>query len=189
MKSEQIKQLLPAVVQQGGGPGTPLAALLEAMELLHQPAEAVIESIGTYFNTYEAPDAFVPFLARWVDMDRFFTEGYTGLQTDSPLGTGMGRLRELVGLAAYISQWRGTRSGLMRFLETATGVAGFKIEERTQVGESSARAFHLRITAPADARPHRDLIERIIDQEKPAYVTYELTIEHDNPESRKWPRS
>jgi phage tail-like protein len=184
MKAERIKHLLPAVVQEGTDPGTPMATLLDLMQALHQPSDEVIESIGSYFNTLETPDAFVPFLARWVDIDRFFPEGYSGQHSDSPLGTGMGRLRELICSAAYLSQWRGTRIGLTRFLETATGVAGFRIEERTETEETQGRSFHLSITAPADARPHLALIERIIDQEKPAYVTYDLKTENDNPESR-----
>jgi phage tail-like protein len=184
MKADRIRHLLPAVVQEGAYPGTPMAALLDLMEALHRPSDEVIESIGSYFNTLESPDAFVPFLARWVDLDRFFPEGYSGRHSDSPLGTGMGRLRELIGCAAYLSQWRGTRKGLTCFLETATGVAGFRIEERAETGETQGRSFHLAITAPADARQHLALIKRIIDQEKPAYVTYDLKIESDNPESR-----
>jgi phage tail-like protein len=184
MKAERIKHLLPAVVQEGVGPGTPMAALLDLMEALHRPSDEVIASIGSYFNSLETPDAFVPFLARWVDLDRFFPEGYSDRYADSPLGTGMGRLRELIRSAAYLSQLRGTRIGLTAFLETATGVAGFKIEEQTETGETRGRSFHLSITVPADARPHLALIERIIDQEKPAYVTYDLKTENENPESR-----
>ena len=36
------------------------------------------------------------------------------------------------------------------------------------------RRFHIRIQAPADAAAHIALIERIVEQEKPAYVSYEL---------------
>jgi phage tail-like protein len=184
MKAEQIKHLLPGVVQAGACPGSPMAALLDAMEALHQPAEDVVESIATYFNPHAAPDAFVPFLARWVDIDRFFPAGYSKMQSATPLSSGMGRLRELVQAAAYLSQWRGTCIGLTRFLETATGMKGFTIEEHTEDRECARRPFHLCITAPADARIHRALIERIIGQEKPAYVTYELNFENDNPENR-----
>jgi phage tail-like protein len=164
VKAEQIRHLLPGVVQEGAAPGTPIAALLEAMEALHQPAEDVIETIARYFNPYAAPDDFVPFLARWVDVDRFFPESHSGLQSGNPLGSGMGRLRELVRSAAYLSQWRGTRAGLTRILETATGERGFRITEQAQNGENSWRPFHLCVTVPAAARVHRALIERIIDQ-------------------------
>ena len=36
------------------------------------------------------------------------------------------------------------------------------------------RPFHVRIVAPAAALPHRALVERIIESEKPAHVTYDL---------------
>lgn len=181
MKAEQIQHLLPGVVQESIYLGSPLSALLDMMESLHQPSEDVIESIAMYFNPYTTPDAFVPFLARWVDIDRFFPEDYSRVRVAMPLSSGMGRLRELVMAAAHLSQWRGTSIGLIGFLETATGVRGFTIDEQTEDREGARRPFHLSVTAPVQAKIHRALIERIIDQEKPAYVTYELKFEGDNP--------
>jgi hypothetical protein len=36
------------------------------------------------------------------------------------------------------------------------------------------RPFFIVVRAPAEARRHQALIERIVEQEKPAYVTYQL---------------
>jgi hypothetical protein len=35
----------------------------------------------------------------------------------------------------------------------------------------------MRVIAPAGLEPHRPMLERIIELEKPAYVTYELRFE------------
>lgn len=147
-------------------------ALLAVMEQMHAPAEEVLASLDMAFDPRRTPDAFVPFLATWVDLASLLRD----LPPSSPidaLSTGTGRLRELVAAAAYLSQWRGTRRGLLRFLETATGVTGFDVNE-TVVEDGRVAPYHLQITAPASVKPYRSLLERIIEMEKPAYVTYKL---------------
>jgi len=174
MKPDGIEQLLPGVVRRTLGRGDPMTALLEVMADLHEPAEAVLGDLHRNFSPYQAPDAFLPFLARWVNLDRLFPPGYAAEVAMAPLSTGLGRLRELIAAAAELSQSRGTAAGLRRFLETATGLTGFEIDEAVPDGEGMPRAFHFRVRAPAAAAPHRPLIRRIIEQEKPAYVTCEL---------------
>jgi hypothetical protein len=39
------------------------------------------------------------------------------------------------------------------------------------------KPFHLQVTAPKALTMHRPLLERIIELEKPAYVTYELSFQ------------
>lgn len=174
MKQREIEHLLPEVFRRTAHPGTPLSALLGAMEALHAPPERALQDLGRYFNAYRAPDAFVSFLARWVDLDWLLTDAEAAPGVALPLPSGLGRLRELVAAAAYLSKWRGTAKGLVRFLQTATGAEGFRIEENPLDGDGFPRAFHLLIHAPAEAAAFRSLIERIIEMEKPAYVTYEL---------------
>ena len=91
-----------------------------------------------------------------------------------PISSGLGRLRELIAWAAYLSQRRGTRQGLLKFLEVATGIPGFAVDEDVKGADGRTIPFHLRVRAPKAARTHRSLVERIITLEKPAYVTYEL---------------
>src|SRR5688572_27926630 len=116
MRSPDIQRLLPGVFQRTVQPGAPLAALLEVMEALHAPSEAVLAQLEAHFDPRRAPERFVPFLARWVGMDL-------------PVTTGLGRLRELVAAAVEISRWRGTARGLRLFLTTATGRTDFEVEE------------------------------------------------------------
>src|SRR5687767_14098632 len=120
MKAEAIKALLPAVFEDAVVPGSPLAVLLDTMEAYHQPIEDILGQLDIYFDPRQCPPAFVPFLASWVGIDFQVT-------------TGLGRLRELVARATALSRLRGTRQGLLQFLETATGAAGFSIDDAVPV--------------------------------------------------------
>src|SRR5215213_5302774 len=139
MKQDKIKNFLPAVFQRtipDEKPGVkpivknPLAAFLDLMEILHAPAERILEDVDRFFDARRAPDEFVPFLAHWVNLDRIFFS--TEIDLDSPLMPKIGHLRELVAGATYLSQWRGTKKGLLLFLQTATGVKDFEIDERVK---------------------------------------------------------
>jgi phage tail-like protein len=176
MKRTEIKHLLPGIFQSTLAEGTPLSAILEVMEALHAPSEEQLRALDANFNPYRAPDDFVPFLARWVDLDRLFEKPVQQRQSSPPrlFPTGLGSLRAQVAAAAYLSQWRGTAKGLMLFLETATGAHGFAIEERVPGSDGKPRPFHFRVRAPRELASHRPLIQRIIESEKPAYVTYEI---------------
>lgn len=209
MKSAELARLLPGVYRRtlpregaereasgagtamgvggDGGTGTdrdrpsPLAAVLAVMEGLHAPCEAVLADLDRYFDPRRAPDDFVPFLARWLDLDRYMPQrAHPGAE---PLPAGTGRLRELVAEAAELSRWRGTTRGLVRFLEVATGVPGFTVDEAVPGGDGRRRPFHVRIQVPAAAAPQQRLVRRIVEGEKPAYVTWEMAIAAPDPES------
>ncbi|HLM01608.1 MAG TPA: phage tail protein [Pyrinomonadaceae bacterium] len=202
MKQEKIKSFLPAVFQRtvpdtkNGAELTvknPLAALLDVMEKLHEPAEQILENVERFFDPRRTPDAFVPFLAHWVNLDRIFP-ATEEIDLNSPLMPKIGHLRELAASATYLAQWRGTKKGLLLFLQTATGVKNFEIDERVkdsgeerarrtnflEAGQQAAdtetriRPFHLKIRAPEEIRGQEALIRRIIESEKPVHMTYEL---------------
>ena len=186
MNTGVIASLLPSVFQRTVRDGTPLAAVLEIMKSLHEPCERVLGDLDRHFDPRRAPEQFLPFLARWVDLARLFDPLYReSTQQDgdaSPISTGSERLRELVAEAARLSQRRGTRLGLLQFLEIATGVAGFVVREQVE-RDGRPIPFHFRIEAPAAAREHAALIRRIADQEKPAHMTYELRFAAGGGES------
>jgi phage tail-like protein len=175
VNAERIGQLLPGVFQRTLRAGGPLAALLEVMENMHSPAENALEHFDTLLDPWRTPDRFVPMLARWVDLERIIESRLEGNNAalHQLMPTGLGRLRALIASAAYLSRWRGTRKGLLLFLQIATGLADFDIDEQV-MEEGKPRPFHLRVTAPEAAEPHRKLIEQIIESERPAHVTYEL---------------
>lgn len=166
MKREEIEPLLPEVLQRTVRPGSALFGLLETMAAMQQPAEDVLQRLDSIFDPRRSPDRFVPFLAAWVDLARIL-----------PVTTGVDRLRQLLGVAAELAQRRGTARGLILFLETATGMRGFTLEEHVSGPQGQPRPFHVRVRAPLSAEGHRALVERIIESEKPAYLTYELEFQ------------
>ena len=171
MKHKAIKYLLPEVIQRTDQPDSPLFAVLEVMEALTEPSEDCLNRLADFFTPYTTSEQFLPFLASWLDLDRFFANAQ--LQ-ESFLSIDSGRLRELIAAATHLSQMRGTVSGLQLFLETATGITGFKITENVLPDSDDVIPFHVHVYAPSAAKPKNALIERIIEQEKPAYVTYRL---------------
>jgi phage tail-like protein len=180
MTPREIENLLPWVIRRTATPGSPLAGLLAAMAGLHAPAERVLEQVEVAFDPRRAADAFVPFLARWVDLGRLLEDERLAADLARPLlPSGLGRLRELVAAAAELSQQRGTGPGLLRFLTVATGCRGFRLEEQPPGLDGRPRPFHLRVLAPAEALPYRALVERIVALEKPAYVTSEVVFDAD----------
>lgn len=165
MDRRDIARLLPGVFQRTLGPRpNVLDALLGVMEQIQAPSEATLARLDTYFDPDRAGDRFIPFLARWADMDILLSD-------DGQFPAGMARLRDLILAAVFLAKWRGTRYGLVRFLEIATGARGF------QMHDAPDQPFHVIITCPEAADAYRALIEQIIELEKPAYVTYELTIQ------------
>jgi phage tail-like protein len=176
MKQREIEWLLPGVFQRAVHPGNPLDALLAVMEELHASDEDILDRLDTYFDPYRAPDAFVPYLAYWVDLARFLPADIDeALASSAPLWPpGLGRLRELIAASADLSRWRGTAAGLVRFLETATGVQGFRIDEQPIGTDDLPQPFHITVYAPLASQVYEPLLRRIINQEKPAYVSYEL---------------
>lgn len=163
MRRDEIEQLLPAVLQRCARPGSALGGLLEGMEAFHAPIEAALEGLDGYFDPRRAPEPFVRFLAAWLDLSHVL-----------PITTGSASLRELVATSASLACIRGTAMGLVRTLEIATGLQGFEIQETVMGPEGRPVPFHVRIVAPGGAAVHRALVERIVESEKPAHVTYDL---------------
>lgn len=167
MRSQSIERLLPTAYQRVGAPGSVLNALVEVMAGLHAPSEALLADFAEHFRPYAARADLLPFLACWVGLDHLLGPPRPGgarvpLVPDD-------RLRDLIASAASLAKVRGTPDGLRRFLETATGVRGFEITMPAD------RPFHFVVTVPAAAERHRGVIGFLVEQEKPAAATYQVT--------------
>src|SRR6266508_355462 len=181
MRSEEIARFLPDVYQYTltatvpgvTEPDRRLMAALAAMEVLHAPSEEVLDGLDRFVDPLRTPERFVPYLTTWVDLDWLLRPATGEDVTSESLASGVGTLRELVAAAAEFARWRGTARGLLRFLDTVTGIAGFQVEEGVTGDDRAPRPYHLRVGAPAKAKP---LIERVIDAKKPAYTTSELVF-------------
>lgn len=173
MKKEKITTYLPSVFQRTVGPGNAITAVLGVMESLHDPTERTLANVDRYFDPRRAPDEFIPFLARWVDLERIFNSSGS-LQQGSNAAPDIGRLRELISEAVHLSRWRGTKKGLLLFLRTATGEQGFEIDERVKGSDGQPMPFHMIIRVPQTSQSRIDLIRRIVESEKPAHLTYAI---------------
>lgn len=164
MRRTAIERLLPAAYQRAAGPGSVLGALLDVMEALHAPDEAVLADVDALFGPYRTPDGFVAYLTRWVAMDHVVAAP----RADAPLPLPLGRLRDLAAHGALLARWRGTPYGMRTALELATGVTGFVLDEPAE------RPFHLVVRVPPAAADRLALVTRIVEAEKPAAVTVEV---------------
>ena len=163
MSKDRIEELLPSVIRRTILPGSPLAALTAVRADLYDPADAAAGGLDAYFDPWRCPERFLPLLATWVDLPL-------------PITTGTRRLRELIAVAVGLHQVRGTRRALLAFLEAATGLRGFEVDETVRDAAGRVRPFVVAVRAPEEARAHAAMIQRLIDSERPAQVQCELAF-------------
>jgi phage tail-like protein len=180
VKREAIVERLPDIFKQAAtGEENPLAHLLGVMEELHARDEDILAGFGRYVDPRRTTDAFVPYLAAWVDYAWLLLDPpdnpYT--EVEQPFTGGVGRLRELIASAAAESKWRGTSAGLVRLLERATGVQGYRIEETVTDEAKRPLPFRVRVVVPREAEQFQDLVLRIVEHEKPAHVIATVAME------------
>jgi len=188
-KRQQIIDLLPDIFRRtlNDDADNPLVALIDVMAGLQAPSDMILGQLDVFFDPYRTPNRFVPYLAGWVDLAPLWIDEPDRLKAGEvpPFPSGMGRLRELIAAAAFLSQWRGTERGLLTFLEIATGISGFTIDQTVSGDDGQPIPFHIRVNIPAAAQPYMTLIDRVVRIEKPAYVTYDLNLmsapSPDNP--------
>jgi hypothetical protein len=177
MQRDRIARLLPEVMrpdapEENAGP---LGALLGVMEALHAPVETLLGQLGHYVDPLTAEPPFVQMLAAWLDLDRYLH--LRGARRSSGAGhypAGLHQLRFLALEAAALSRRRGTADALVQTLELATGRTGFAVTTAKPDASVAVRPFHIDVQAPALSGAMRELVQRIIEDERPAHATYEL---------------
>jgi phage tail-like protein len=179
VKQELILERLPDVFKESAIPGSPLTQLLGVMEELHARDDAILGGFGAYVDPRRTQDEFVPYLAGWVDFAWLLVDPSDDpyAEPGTPFTGGLGRLRELIAAAAESSKWRGTSLGLIRFLETATGVQGYGVQETVLDASGRRLPFHVQVVAPAAAAPFIDLVRLIVEHEKPVHVIADVVVE------------
>ena len=148
-----------------------LSACLAVMEGMHAPDDRILRSLDQYFDPYRAIEPFILLQASWLGLDRYFE--WSGINIgagEASFPTGTDRLRLLITEFPSLVKDRGTRASLTRFLEVATGIDGFVIDD----GGSSGKSFHFVVHAPETARPLRRFVEKIVAEERPAHATFEI---------------
>jgi phage tail-like protein len=167
-----------------------IGRLLAVFEQTFEPAVNAMDTLWAHLDPLTAPSQLLPFLAHWV--------GWEALP-QWPLA----EQRRLIRQALEIYRYRGTRRGLGLYLHLYTGLPlpdpetplaeraiaieevftrGFVLGETT-LGQDAVlgggRPFHfyVRLRPPPQHPLDEPLIRTIIEQEKPAFCTYDLTIE------------
>jgi len=189
MRAEAIARLLPEVFQRTIERGivTPTSAILAVMEQLHAPSEEILLNLSDVLNPRSAPDRFLPYLSRWANLSWLFEpileDWAQNQRRPVRFPAGLGAMRELIALSFRLNRESGTARGLLLFLRTVTGIGGFTIEEQPLDSAGAPLPYHIRVYAPQAALPYRAMLERIIEHEKPAFVTYELIFRDAPPEN------
>ena len=163
---------------------------LKIIEETFNPDVQMLGSLVSYLDPLTAPESMVPFLAHWVGWE---LQPYLSLNQQ----------RSLIRHAIEIYRWRGTRRGLRLYLHFATRLPldeDIETEEDkhisitetfsqglilggTTVGTDSmlggGRPFHFSVRLRSETPGSLDegLVRKVIDQQKPAFCTYDLAIE------------
>jgi len=183
MQAQRILRYLPENYQLAAADDRGvLWAMLGVMESMHGPVDRVLRSLDAYFDPFRAPDDFVLMQATWLGLDRYFdwSGGSPGLG-EAQYAAGVDQLRLLVHDFPELVRSRGTHQSLTRFLEVATGTSGFGIED----GGATGGPFHIIVHAPAAAVPLYDLVQRIVEGERPAHATWEIRINDNQPDQKE----
>ncbi len=162
-----------------------VSRFLTIFEQAFDPTVQVLDDFWAYLDPLTAPKALIPFLAEWVAWP--LNPNWTLKQQ-----------RWLIRHAIELYQWRGTSYGLQLALSLVTGLPNdedhIRIQEESQadfvIGDvflqdepmlGGGRSFHfwvqLRSDSPATAehiRGQETVVRAIIEQEKPAFCTYNL---------------
>lgn len=125
-----------------------------------------IDTLPFLFDTAVAPDALVRAIGSWV-----------GLDWVDPSLPDLAQRRLVRGYSALLP-WRGTRKGLTELLRLITGVEP-DIDDSGGVyleNEAPVSAPHVRIAVSASGPATDQDLLRIVREELPATVTFELEV-------------
>jgi phage tail-like protein len=189
-KGQYIKHL-PALYEQDDLMGR----LLMLFESFWAPIESQIDEMYYYFDPRITPASFLPWLAAWLDLE---------LDETWPEA----RLRQLIRWSIALHRSRGTKWGLLKYLEIYTGQKAGIIERRAKnfvIGPSALlgpaialgrgnrpHTFTVSLRLPAldiedeaerarQEKLRQRTIEAIIDMQKPAHTVYTLNLEIASP--------
>jgi phage tail-like protein len=136
-----------------------VSRFLGIFESVITPIEWNIDNFDLFLDPDTAPDSFLPWLANWFDND--FDDTWTSEQQ-----------RLLLSEAGEIYARRGTRWALSRILEIYTGCTPVIIDTGDDL---EPYTFVVKLAMPASL-VDRGMLERLIDDHKPAHTNYRLEL-------------
>ncbi|GFO97060.1 phage tail protein [groundwater metagenome] len=197
-KESKYLQYLPSIYQRGKeDPSAFLGRFLKALEKMLsgrddgvkvddesiKGIEEILDSIHYYFDPFNTPSEFLPWLAGWVALTL-----KEGKDWDE------GKKRELVAQIVPLYKKRGTKEGLEEYLKIYVGKGVRIIDELgpfqvgisskvgidTVIGELQPYFFIVDVTLPVPdpkaMSEKKKAIEDIIEIEKPAHTYYKTNI-------------
>jgi len=168
-----------------------MGRFLMLFESFWAPIDIQIDSVAHYFDPRMTPTRFLPWLASWLDLE--FDESWSEERT-----------RHLIRWAIALHRSRGTRWGLLKYLELYTGHQAEIVEYRAEnfvlgpearlgpgvaLGrKNTPHTFVVTMRLPpieaetaAERKRLEDVrrqgIEAIIERQKPAHTVYTLHLE------------
>lgn len=157
---------LPEVFRVAVDASPPLAALVAAADGMQAPVTAILDTLDRIVDPARTPEQLIAYLSSWVDLD-WLTVPDAQIVSRPALAGGSAPLRDLILESADLAARRGTPAGLVRFLELATGVRGYRVED-------VPGQFHVLVHLPAAAVSQEATVTRIVRALKPAHVTAEV---------------
>jgi phage tail-like protein len=145
--------------------------LISGFEVLLDPLVAALDNLPEHFDPVYAPRDVLDLLTEWLGLEH--DEARTGEER-----------RQIVRMAPELMRRRGTRAGLQLALELAFPGVPFRVEDGGAVTwslsldeaeESEAPSFVVYCDVPL-APSRAGAVTRLIDQAKPAHVSYRLRV-------------
>lgn len=150
----RILGLLPEVLRRAEAVDPIFQGLVLAMSDMRSPIVAHLDALHDRFDPDRATPGALLAMSRWL-----------GIPDGHPIDA---RARAaLVREAIELARWRGTRSGLLRYLELALGVAGCEVRD-------DEHPFHLVVRIPSELERERKRITHIVAHQKPAHLTFTI---------------
>jgi len=165
-----LAQYLPGILRQDAF----LSEFLRIFDEILRPIIETIDSIDGYFDAKLTPVGLLPWLATWVGDGAGLPETAT---------------RALLGEVAQIHRDRGTKRGLQRALQIATGAealvientAGLRLDADARLGINTSlatperNAIQVTLIKGAGAIDE-DLVAGVLREFKPAHATYTVRV-------------
>jgi phage tail-like protein len=151
---------------------------LRGFEDALEPTNTLLARMAEYFDADGAPPDFLPWLGTWVSL--VLDENWPELKR-----------RRLIKEAVELYRWRGTRRGLLRYLEIYTGIVpeindhpfqGMRLGPQTLLGietllgDVPKHTFVVTIAIPDPKTINEQTVRDIIESQKPAHTAYALRI-------------
>ena len=137
--------------------------------LFQELASSLLDDVDNVPNTVDvtvAPPAMVRWLGSWIGIETIDSSLPEALQ------------RRIVAESGQILAWRGTRKGLVQFLELFTG-GPVEVTDSGGIfaaGEAGYRPPFVRMRVQSTGWVPEDDFVRLVEDELPANVTYELFV-------------